>query len=69
MQVGTLSSASYSAAVVHVKVCVLHDMNISLTITTVTVLRYVTSKTAMYVQCNAVEYMRNVYTSSNIVKA
>jgi hypothetical protein len=40
MQVGTRNSVSYSAALVHVKVSILHTVNISLTTITVTVLRY-----------------------------
>jgi hypothetical protein len=69
MQVGNRSSASYLSAVVHVKVSILHNTNICLTIITVIVLLYLTNKTAMYVQRNAVEYTRNVYISSTIVTA
>jgi hypothetical protein len=45
MQVGTLNSLSYSAAVARVKVSVQRTTDISLTITTVTALRYAISKT------------------------
>ena len=40
MQVGTRNSVPYSAALVHVKVSILHTVNISFTTITVTVLRY-----------------------------